>query len=86
MAVRFNCPIYTYEFILETAGMIREGEEEEEEGTQKKRPSRARKEAPSIKNMQVTDLEELLEKVLEEEDYEQAAKIRDEMNRREQEQ
>lgn len=83
MAVRFNCPIYTYEFILESAGIILE--DEEEEAKQQRRPRRKR-EGTSIKNMPLTELEKLLADVLEKEDYEQAARIRDEINRREGEQ
>lgn len=88
MAVRFDCPIYTYEFILESAGIVMD-ENEEEEGKEKKKPSRRskkRQEPTSIKSMSADDLEKLLSEVLAKEDYEQAASIRDEINRREKEQ
>jgi bifunctional DNase/RNase len=90
MAVRFDCPIYTYEFILESAGIIMDENEEEqvsEEGQEKKKPSRRKRQEPtSIKSMSVEDLENLLSEVLAKEDYEQAASIRDEINLRENEQ
>lgn len=81
MAVRFDCPIYTYDFILESAGIILEEGEEEEEGTAK-RPTRRKRDKTSLKTMQMDELEKLLDEVLEKEDYEKAAKIRDEINRR----
>ena len=78
IAVRFNCPIYTYEFILETAGIVLD---ENDEPQQEKRAKRKRKKA-SLTNMPIQDLEKILEKALEKEDYEKAAKIRDEINKR----
>ncbi|MEO1257916.1 MAG: bifunctional nuclease domain-containing protein [Bacteroidota bacterium] len=87
MAVRFNCPIYTYEFILDAAGVVLE----EPEGGSKSAPAKAggrtrRKKGPakgaSLTTYSVDELNKLLEDVLSKEDYEQAAKIRDEINRR----
>ncbi|MFT4667974.1 MAG: bifunctional DNase/RNase [Polaribacter sp.] len=92
MAVRFNCPIYTYEFILDAAGVILE---DPEEGAPKAAgsdttPKKKRKKAAattSSKNKGLAsysdgDLEEMLEEVLGKEDYERAAEIRDELNKR----
>ncbi len=79
LAVRFNCPIYTYEFILESAGVALEGESETEKPKEAKRK---RTKDGSFTRFSIEDLEELLEEVLTEEDYEKAAKIRDEINRR----
>ncbi|MCC6752756.1 MAG: bifunctional nuclease family protein [Saprospiraceae bacterium] len=78
LAVRFECPIYTYEFIMEAAGVVLD--ESEEEAVQKVE----KKEEPSkpFSNYSVQELEALLQKVLEEENYEKAARIRDEINRR----
>jgi bifunctional DNase/RNase len=86
MAVRFNCPIYTYEFILDAAGVVLEDTEGEEElsdsgDSSKKRLKRAKKE--SLNSYSVEELNKLLDEVLDKEDYEQAAKIRDEIKRRE---
>lgn len=85
MAVRFNCPIFTYEFILDAAGVVLE---EPEQATAKSaRPKRSRaskKEKPaSLTNYSLEELNHLLEEVIASEDYEQAARIRDEMKRRE---
>ena len=84
MAVRFESPVYTYEFILDAAGIVLE---ETEEGA----PTQPVEEAPpnaaaqaSLTSYSVDALNKLLEDVLAEEDYEKAAEIRDEINRRKQ--
>jgi uncharacterized protein len=83
MAVRFACPIYTYEFILEAAGI----EMEEENGGENK--PRRRKEKATIEHTQEgfgsyseDELGRHLEAALQEEKYELAAEIRDEMKKR----
>jgi bifunctional DNase/RNase len=81
MAVRFECPIFTYDFILEAAGVILEDQEEEESS-----PVRAAATAPSSERLEDYALDALqrrLQEVLDMEDYEMAAKIRDEIKRRE---
>lgn len=79
MAVRFECPIYTFEFIMETAGVVLE----DSEGTISAAPKR---ESPpkrkALAEYSVEDLTVMLEKVLADEDYEKAAQIRDELNNR----
>lgn len=90
MAVRFNCPIYTYEFILDAAGVIlEEGDDEPEEGsapaaTTKKKKKKAAS-GNALSQYSDEDLSTMLNEVLEEEDYERAAEIRDEIKRRESE-
>ena len=80
MAVRFECPIYTFEFILESAGISYESEEEEAEVETK--PAKKKTGPPDFDQMTIPELEVMLDDVLSQEDYEQAAKIRDEINRR----
>lgn len=83
LAVRFNCPIYTYDFILDQAGIILEEDTERE--VQKAKSKRQQQSNPKEKNIDdytLQELEELLSKLLEEEDYEKAAKIRDVINKR----
>lgn len=85
LAVRFKCAVYTYEFILETAGITVEDdlgesiEEETEKVPIKKTPKGVE---VGFDNSTLPELNELLKKSLEQEDYERAAKIRDEINRR----
>lgn len=90
MAVRFNCKIYTYEFILDAAGVILEDTDEGTEPTEsvkkggKKQTSKAKvTKSKSLNTYSVEDLSKLLEQVLSEEDYERAAQIRDEIKKRE---
>lgn len=83
LAVRFNCPIYTYEFILEKAGVVFEEEvRSAPEDEVQEVPTFKRQEEKSYKDLSVNELEEMLDKVLVEENYERAAELRDEINRR----
>ena len=84
IGLRFSVPIYTYETIMSEAGIVlsesEEGEEDsiipdEEEVTELSSTEQ-------IKDYTTDKLQELLDDALENEDYERAAQIRDEMNRR----
>lgn len=83
LAVRFGCPIYTYENILESAGILTE-----DTGSSKKKTvttTTTREGAASqddLKDMSLEDLQTLLNDVLEQEDYIRAVAIRDEINSR----
>lgn len=83
MAVRYGCPIFTYEFIMENAGVVLEDQDEEGISTDSKteEPSKLKK-PDSYESYTVGALNKMLEDVLNDEDYEKAAKIRDEINRR----
>lgn len=78
LAVRFECPIYTLESVLEQAGITVEGENDDEESPKEKKSSKN-----SIKDASLEQLQEMLDNALGEENYEQAAIIRDEMKQRE---
>jgi uncharacterized protein len=88
LAVRFGCPIFTYEFILDQASITMEEtpqaaikpktEKELPAATEKK--SRSKKEDLSKLNLE--ELESKLEQYLEHEEYEKAAAVRDEINKR----
>jgi len=75
MAVRFGCPIYTFEFIMESAGVVLEEEEKKDETV-----SATRAKKSTIEDMSLGSLEKLLTEALQKEDYEQAARIRDIIN------
>ena len=90
MAVRFSCPIYTYEFILEAAGVVLEESEQTADSprtggskTAGNNPRAGRSDSRgSLTNLSVDELNRMLNEVLQNEDYKQAAAIRDEIARR----
>jgi hypothetical protein len=86
LAVRFNCPIYSYEFILDSAGLIQEDplREQKLEVKEKKLAKKSGK-AQELSQFSVPELNDLLKKHLEAEEYEQAIIIRDEISRRKKE-
>lgn len=87
IGLRFNVPIYTTESILSEAGIVTtestkdEGDEELVSSTTK--PSSSKKPfSEQLKDMSPDDLIKILQQALENEEYEKAAKIRDELERR----
>ncbi|WP_407520329.1 bifunctional nuclease family protein [Lacibacter sp. MH-610] len=79
LAVRFGCPIYTYEHILESAGIMMEDEEKKKEEVPVTAGS---DEKGDLKSMSLDELQTLLNEVLEQEDYIRAIAIRDEISNR----
>ena len=82
IGVRFGADIYTNVLVMEEAGVVVTDEFEEELDTV---PAEENKEEPREKAVNKHSLEELnrlLEKAIAEEDYETAAKLRDELNGR----
>ena len=83
LAVRFGCPVFTYEHILESAGILME---DSGASGKKRKTSTATVEEEErnddLKSMSLEDLETLLNDVLEQEDYIRAIAIRDEINSR----
>ncbi len=85
IAVRFNCPIYTYEFILSSAGILLDenapmlGTEEKTIGEM---PSKTKLTETELTAASTDELKEELKKALEDEAYEKASKIRDELVKR----
>jgi uncharacterized protein len=88
IGLRFDSPIFTYENILAEAGIVLTDEEEEEEKaepkaeTSKVRIKKEKKPSDDFKNYTVDKLNELLKEAIDKEDYERAAKIRDELSKR----
>lgn len=89
LAIRFNCPIYTYKEILDKAGIIlkegnqpaasqgsRPGEKSQEKG------SATSSKSTNLKNQSMDKLNQMLDKAVKNEDYEMAARIRDEIDKR----
>jgi len=82
LAVRFGCSIYTYEFILSSAGIVLD--EESPATTEKKGEAdlvNVEGKADFTKKS-TEELMEMLDRAIEREQYEEASKIRDELNKR----
>lgn len=87
IGLRFNVPIYTYEAVLSEAGIVLTDEIEEEADEIQKESTRTerKKEKPlgeQLKDMPTDKLQGMLNEALSKEEYEKAAKIRDEINKR----
>ena len=85
IGLRFEAPIFTFEKILSEAGIEFSGDEDAE--LDEIKPDLVEKADPQKKRHSMQDdsvekLNELLKKAIEMEDYEQAAKIRDELGKR----
>ncbi len=86
LAVRFECEIYTYEFILKSAGIVLDDESEPAASAV---PSEPMTEDPAVisegdeyKSKSNEELKNMLQTAIDEEKYEMASKIRDELNQR----
>lgn len=77
LAVRFNCPIYTFESILSSAGILSDELTDEQEEVAIPEPI-----GNEFERMSISELEEAMQEALENEDYERASLIRDEINTR----
>jgi len=84
MAIRFNAPIYTYKKVLEKANTYLEKGYEKTEVSEKEKDLEEGKEPKQSKEKQTInkeDLEKKLTLAIQNEDYELAAKIRDQLNK-----
>jgi bifunctional DNase/RNase len=87
IGIRCECPVYTFEHILSSAGIQLEEEmeeaqsveaaESEEEGVVEEVSAK-----DEIGTMSTEELNKLLQEALDQEDYERASEIRDELNKR----
>ncbi len=80
LAVRFGCPIFTYDTILDQAGILME-----DDGKTKSTSTAVTSEtggSDDLKSLSLDDLEGLLAEVLDHEDYIRAIAIRDEIKSR----
>jgi len=92
VGLRFDAPIFTYENILAEAGIVLTDEEEEEDKEEEKGEAKqeskvkvkkeSSKKGDDYKSYSIEKLNELLKSAIEKEDYERAAKIRDELGKR----
>lgn len=76
LALRFGCPIFTYEDLLNEVGVILE----EEAKTQKKvEVTKGKEKTESKEKPNKEDIERKLQEALDKEDYELAARLRDQL-------
>jgi bifunctional DNase/RNase len=91
LALRFKCPIYTTEAIVEKAGIVLDFEK----GTDMENPEISQEETkeapvklkkggprPDLSKTSMDELKSMLAEAVSKEDYEKASEIRDEINRR----
>ena len=85
IGIRFGVPIFTYEAVLSEAGIILTDEVTEEgKGVleEEEQVTAGASTGEELKDYSTDKLQDLLKEALSKEDYERAAKIRDEMNKR----
>lgn len=87
LAVRFGCPVYTYEHILESAGILMEdtggaGKKKRTATVTSTEEHGSSGGKDDLKTLSLEELNTLLNEVLEQEDYIRAIAIRDEINAR----
>ncbi len=79
LSIRFHCPIFTSEEIMSQAGIVFEDEEPSQESMDETPDDDI---SASFRNLSPTELETELQQAIEDEDYEKASLIRDEIQKR----
>lgn len=94
LSLRFQAPIFTYKNILDKAGIYLKGDgkkEEEEEEQEKEdiiveelfsNEIEIKSDRPDYKKLSLNELNNMLDQAVKNEDYEKAARIRDEISKR----
>lgn len=83
IAIRYRCPIFTYEHILSRAGIIfNSSRKQEAKNLDLEEEDDKMTEPQSINTFSIKKLKKMLANAIEEEDYEKASEIRDELNKR----
>ena len=89
LAVRFNCPIYTFEFILKSAGIVLDDETgaainatSDTTAVSEITETKLSTEKGEYIDKSSEELQNMLQRALDDEQYEMASKIRDELNQR----
>ena len=78
LAVRFGCPIYIYDTVLDNAGVTNESDEKKGKESALSEPTQI----DDLSKMNLDELNTLLTEVLDQEDYIRAISIRDEIKKR----
>lgn len=79
LALRFHCPVYTYETIMTAAGVVMKDEPDEPDEMLTEAPEKTEE---GYDLLTLSELEDLLQKAIENEDYEKASLLRDELKKR----
>ena len=82
IAVRVGCEIYAYESVMEEAGIIMEDMAKPTDNDSDDDLINISSSATSLDLLDMNTLEDLLQEAIDNEDYQKAAQIRDEINRR----
>lgn len=77
LAVRFNCPIYTFESILSSAGILSDEFMDDMDELEEMEA-----EESEFQRMTKEELENAIQEAIDNEDYERASQLRDEINKR----
>lgn len=79
IGIRADCPVYTFEHILSSAGIQLEDEIEAESTAIESEEKEVKQ---GLSAVSIEELEQLLQEAIDMEDYERASEIRDELNKR----
>lgn len=82
IGVRFKCPVYTFENILSSAGILLDETSEIAGDTLFSESEEAEEASDTLSTVSIEELENQLNEAIANEDYELASKIRDEINKR----
>ena len=82
IAVRVDCEIYAYESVMEEAGILMDDMDETKENESENVSINKGVTSTSMELLNMEALEDLLQEAIDNEDYQKAAQIRDEINRR----
>ena len=82
IGVRFKCPVYTFENILSSAGIMLDENSDSNDDAMFSEPEDVASQGDTLASIPTEDLENQLNQAIANEDYELASKIRDEINKR----
>ena len=82
IAIRYKCPIFTYADILDRAGIIINPEKKQIVEISLKKQEDKKSGKAKISSYSIKELNLMLKKAIEKEDYEKASEIRDELKKR----
>ena len=82
IGIRCECPVYTFEHILSSAGIQLEDEMDEPRPVPADEPEEKKPVGNELSKMSDEELNKQLQEALDQENYERASEIRDELNKR----